>query len=507
MQTKSAAKLSKRQHLQGDKETRLNFIKITALFIGLFASLLAWGFSSPVGSSPDDDFHLASIWCGKGEQAGICQKGEKATSREVPLAIAESICFAYNSNRPADCQNFSLNSTSELYETERLNSSFTYPPVFYWTLSHFVTDNFEISILVMRIFNSLLFTALLFLAYLILSPQLRKSLIVTYGLVLVPLGFFLIASTNPSSWGIMGIGVLFLCIYGLSKEKKTSKIVQLSILAAFSFLLLVGSRGDTTFYALLAVGAAVYLSFPQNPLKWLKILLSASMIVIAVFAIFLSSQSTTALDGLDTNNPGQVGVELGKVFSNVLNIPSLILGIFGYWGLGWLDTPMPIVVWVGAFSVFIIFMFMGFGNTEFRKNIAAGIVFMGILIIPLWILFQSNATVGSYVQPRYIYPLVILLASIILSTGLEKIVLNMSQKTILFSFLFISNSVALHINLDRYISGLEDATWNFSNIYWWWEGFLHPGALWSLGVLAGGLFFWSMLSLLDNQTKQIEVSL
>jgi hypothetical protein len=301
--------------------------------------------------------------------------------------------------------------------------------------------------------------------------------------------------------------VLFLCIYGLSKEKKTSKIVQLSILAAFSFLLLVGSRGDSTFYALFAVAAAVYLSFPQNPLKWLKILFSVSMIFIAVVAIFLSSQSTSALEGLDTNNSGNVGVELGKVFSNVLNIPSLILGIFGYWGLGWLDTPMPVVVWVAAFSAFIILMFMGFGKTDLRKNVAAGVVFLGTLVIPLWILFQSNATVGSYVQPRYIYPLVILLAAIVLSNGLEKLVLTKSQKIILFSFLFVSNSVALHINLDRYVSGLEEATWNFSNITWWWEGFLNPGAVWSIGVIAGGIFFGSMLSLLDKQTKQIEASL
>ena len=34
--------------------------------LAAFAALAGWSLASPAGSSPDDDYHLASIWCAQG---------------------------------------------------------------------------------------------------------------------------------------------------------------------------------------------------------------------------------------------------------------------------------------------------------------------------------------------------------------------------------------------------------------------------------------------------------
>ena len=53
-----------------------------------------------MGSSPDDDFHLASIWCGLGEREGLCEAGTGDDSREVNRdLVVGSVCYAYAPER------------------------------------------------------------------------------------------------------------------------------------------------------------------------------------------------------------------------------------------------------------------------------------------------------------------------------------------------------------------------------------------------------------------------
>lgn len=60
------------------------------LGIGLLAiaGLGAWAFASPAGSSPDDDYHLASIWCAQGERDSICELTEHETARALPNQLS-----------------------------------------------------------------------------------------------------------------------------------------------------------------------------------------------------------------------------------------------------------------------------------------------------------------------------------------------------------------------------------------------------------------------------------
>ena len=99
--------------------------------VAAFVSLGAWALSSPIGSSPDDDYHNASIWCGQGFREGLCEEGSEDGAVVVATTlIANSACFAFHPELSGACPQ-----SSEPTETFRSNADGGYPPVFYWSMS------------------------------------------------------------------------------------------------------------------------------------------------------------------------------------------------------------------------------------------------------------------------------------------------------------------------------------------------------------------------------------
>ncbi|MEH6781437.1 MAG: DUF2142 domain-containing protein, partial [Rhodoglobus sp.] len=103
----------------------------------VFAALTAWALSSPVGASPDDDFHLTSIWCATGNSDYCAPSGDDGT-RLVPPAVANPACFAYDAEKSAGCQNRLDFTAGATQETGRGNFAGGYPLVYYGTMSMFV---------------------------------------------------------------------------------------------------------------------------------------------------------------------------------------------------------------------------------------------------------------------------------------------------------------------------------------------------------------------------------
>ena len=53
--------------------------------LAFWVVLVGWAMASPMGSAPDDDYHLASIWCAEGVAADACSdEGVDAQSLAVP---------------------------------------------------------------------------------------------------------------------------------------------------------------------------------------------------------------------------------------------------------------------------------------------------------------------------------------------------------------------------------------------------------------------------------------
>ncbi|WP_194397796.1 DUF2142 domain-containing protein [Microbacterium atlanticum] len=478
--------------------------------LSLAVTLLAWGVSSPPGSSPDDDYHLASIWCAQGIEPGQCEEAGAEVSRRVPAELVDWVgCFKFRPDVSAACPV----DVGELSSTKRGNWYVSaYPPVFYGTMSLFVTDDVSTSVILMRSANALLYVAVLAGLFFLLPRGLRPVLVWGAAVTAVPLGLFLIPSVNPSSWAVLSATGLWVAAWGFFRAEGWRKWA----LAGMTSLLLVvgaGARSDAAVYGVLALAVACVLSASRTRAFARDLLLPFGLVVIAVLFFFSGRQSAVVTSDTAASD-GDIPLSL-LAFINIKQLPELWAGVFGIWqvgGLGWLDTTMPGVVWVFALVVFGGVSFWGMRTGDVRKWIVVAGVSLSLVAVPMYILLNDGVVVGQFVQPRYIYPLIIVLAGVVL-IGLSGAALGLGrlQLVLVAVALAIAAGVALHVNLRRYITGLDNETFNLNDpIEWWWNAPVSPMLVWFAGSAAAALtagllvaFAWSSATAASARLAQM----
>lgn len=453
----------------------------------LLVALSAWAVSSPVGSSPDDEFHLASIWCSLGDRPGLC---ESVTGEPTERVIATELnrspeCFKFESAQSAACQQGLLAEFPATMETDRGNFAGSYPPVYYAVMGVFASENIAVSTIVIRLVSAVLFVGLSTAVFLLLPVRRRPTLLLAWAIGLTPLAMSLIPSTNPSSWAIISAGTLWISLLGFF-ETTGARRIGLGAIAVIAAVMGAGARADAAVYAGIAIVLVSILVFKRERRVLFSLALPLALAV-TVFALFLSArQSGVGTEGFgDHTLPHGMSV-LTLFGQNLLDVPTLWAGVFGFWGLGWLDTVMPAFVWVSAGLSFGAVVFTGMRSTNVRKTVAVALALAALWLVPTWILVQSKVLVGAEVQPRYIMPLLILLGGIaVLQVAPRRFEFTTLQLIVLGTALSLVNAVALHINLRRYVSGLDVFGLNLNhNVEWWWPTSITPMVVWMVGTVA-----------------------
>lgn len=450
----------------------------------LVLALAAWALSSPMGASPDDDFHLASIWCGLGDRGSLCEPGTTADQRTVPEDLTDaSICYQMKPDVSASCQEQEF--SSRLSSTERGNFTGLYPPFYYGFMSVFASPSLEVSAIVMRIVDAVVFVGVTSVLYLLLPIRRRNNLLMMWAVSVVPLGMFIIASNNPSGWAILSAGSTWLALVGYF-ETDGPRRWWLGGLAVLTALMGAGSRADAAMYNLVAIAAVFVLTAERTKSFWLKMILPAVIAIGSVLLYFSTTQSQASVDGLSHDGPLQ-GISRGMLaIVNFFDTPNLWQGVFGGWGLGWLDTSTPALVSVGGVAVFGAIVFAGLRSVSWRKCVAVLGVFAVAWLLPAYLLVQSETFIGRLVQPRYVFPVLVLGAGVALFAvdrrwmGFTKV-----QLFVVGAFLALANSLALHSNIRRYVTGADVRDWNLNrSIEWWWNMPISPMVVWGIGTLA-----------------------
>jgi len=475
-----------------DRPRRLwqRLVIIIATPILAFIALAAWSVSSPVAATPDEDFHLAAVWCGLGDRGGICENHGDPVKRAIPAALTDSNCYAFQPEQSAACWN---PERPGMTVVPRANVDGLYPRVFYATMSIFASPNLEASVMAMRLFNSAFAVGLLTAVFWVLPRRLRPPLLVSVLATSVPLGLFMYSSINPSSWALLSAATVWVTAYGATQTRGRQQIT----LAAFAVLGTVvgaGARADAAAYAVFGVMLAFLMGI--RSLRKLIVPLTAGAAVIVVAAAFYlsSAQSSAVVSGLSNNEPPLSGAQI--VF-NLLNVPTLWTGALGSWGIGWLDTVLPGVVWVLGTAVFAGALFVGITRPDWRRSVAIVLALVAMWAVPFVLLYQSNALVGTQVQPRYILPLMMI------AVGVASLRLDAerawSPARILLAggALTIAASVALRTNIRRYTTGTDGSAANLdANIEWWWPGAPSPTVTWIMGSVAfAGVFVLLLLAM------------
>ena len=300
----------------------------------LVVSLGAWIYASPMGADPDGNFHLASIWCGDGYKTGQCEPPNPESKDKIPkvVKVPNPVAIA-NGCKPgaaayaASCTN-ELVLQTQMVETGYNNQGRLYPNGYYWVASHFVSSDVVGTVLKIRIMNVMLFAFLIIAANFVLPIGIKRSLNVTHLVFLMPLGFFLIASNNPSSWAISGLGTFWAFLYGFLTIKNQKSVLATGALTVTSATMATQARADSAaFIAVISVivTAIVLIRSSSDRQQIYRRLVLPFIISILAFLAYTSAAQSSAIS---TGLLGDVSTGRDPLITllwNLTRLPGLIL--------------------------------------------------------------------------------------------------------------------------------------------------------------------------------------
>jgi hypothetical protein len=459
----------------------------------IFVTLLTWAFASPIGAAPDDDYHLASAWCvGAIAEETCARSAGHEDTREISGELTDVACFAGDPHWSAACQDaiFDGDMTDDTVTSSRGNFSGLYPPLYYAAMSVFTSGDVQLSALLMRVFTITLFVGILTALYLLLPTERRPTLVIGWVVTTIPLGTFLLASNNPSAWATIGVGTGWLALLGYF-ETSGRRRIALGGLYAVAVLMAVGSRDDAAVYVGLTTILVLVYAFRRRGGFWWEAAPPFALGVVVPAVVLLSRlgqrDSVGLPGGTSTADAAADGPPLsafGSLANNVMNVPLIWAGTLGEWGLGWLDTAMPAIVTFSAVMAFVMAGFLGIARTGRRKVIMVGAVVLALWLVPVLVLHRAGDLVGETLQPRHLLPLVVVLGGL-LALDAPATRWRRGQLLVVVAPLTIAHSVALYVNLRRYLTGIDTGGLNLDvDAEWWWNAPFSPMFVWGLGTFA-----------------------
>ena len=469
---------------------------------GVLAGLLttlAWALSAPLASSPDDNFHLPSIWCSHGYADDRCEEvpGEP-DARSVPAQASVAVtCYVFNPLQSAACADDVMSDTAARGVVEHGNwDQRDYPPVYYWLTGWFVSGDEVASVVMIRAFTGAVVIGLSALLLLLVPIGMRPAAGVPLLVSSVPLGLSILGSTNPSAWGIAGPAALWLALHAAyaSEGRRRQALCGVAVVAA---VVGAGARADACLFSAMAVVLAMILNWGRLRSQLLPTVTAVVVLVFSTVLFLRTAQAVAVTSGLDSaqvEGPASGMSNLELTLANLGQLPTLWTGFLGTTPIGWLDTPMPAVVSFLSIAALTVFLTLSWRRAPRPHQIALALSGAALFVYPLYILGRSHLTVGQGVQPRYLLPLAVIFIGLVVLTGGAR--LTRVQAWVIAGALAVAHAVSLHVQLRRYVTGLDVSNWNLDRkSEWWWDIAVGPTVVWVVGSLAFAWLAFTMLRL------------
>ncbi|MDR1214410.1 MAG: DUF2142 domain-containing protein [Propionibacteriaceae bacterium] len=466
----------------------------------------AWVVSSPIGASPDDDFHQASIWCPTpiGSHCPIGDvDGDNPGLVAVPQSLMASVCYAFQSDESAACVE-RYDDAVTVY-TSRIDNG-VYPGYYYDIMHLFVSSDSNRSVLVMRWVNLGLALVLLGGLGWALPLASRRLMIYTVLGTSIPLVLYLVTSINPSAWAIVGVTVAFLGLHGwFAGPSPLRRRVALGLGCAGALMASAG-RSDAGAYLIVVALALAIMHWPDWRQRRRR---AAALLVVMVIGLagFLSGGQLGALGGL---YPSAGRDPINVLATNVMNFPWLLSRFWGAErGLGWFDVPMVPLAYFPAMVVTTSLIMIGLGRTSGRKNLALIGVWGAVIGLPMFVLQRGLNYYYEGVQIRYVAPLIVVGVALALlrpdARGANS--LSRAQSLICYLGLVVAHAAALHSLIRRYVTGSDQPGFNLDRaVEWWRAGGPGPMLTWvigSVGFALVGLLFFAVRSARPSPPPQV----
>ncbi len=479
-------------------------LKRFALFVAALIAGAMWTISSPPGSTPDEDFHLGSIWCAWGVEVTGCVEGGKypdgvagGNVAVVPaLAPTSHQCYFIpqiggGPNTSAACQDKPENQTQNF----RTNSG-DYPSGFYSFMRLFVGPDSKQSVIIMRLVSLTICLLMIWGATLLLRPKESVRTLLYVMAVAVPSGWYFMASVNPVGVAAAATVSAFIAAVVVFRSlSRKQRVIAAGALVGY-VLIAMASRPDGLYMGLIAVLVALpSIRFSRRyATKYIVLVVVGLLVILAAAGTILFTQ----VFGIDPAKllPGDSSV-LPPV-TNILSLPDWYFGagsqVFGY------NLPYPSWVVAGRAILFGIMLAIAFRRSPWQRWSIVALAFGLGFAVP----FELNQ-LGLPLQSRYLLGLTFVMAACLAVTVHRSAIrLTRGQAFLIASIAAVVYSIAIHEVLRRYVAGADAPGWWLSGSQeWWWNSLpIGPDVIWIIGTLAFGVLIYGLARNAYNMPKQ-----
>ena len=363
--------------------------------------------------------------------------------------------------------------------------------LYYRLMRVFASEDTTRSILVMRLFNSILASVVFFFLLYVTRSRVRLAVVGSWTFTIVPVLISTLPQLNPRSWAFLGVMSSWAFLHsGLSTEDNDGDRRRLSyIFFAFTFLLAVCTRWDATLFVTFTSSVIVLGHlFKKQLLRWRHFFLVSIISITGYFAaITFSSRSAYFLK-----------VEFPPLYSKqqfflfmFVHIPE---NIFNAVGLGYRQDDLgPGLIGIIGTSLLVVFVVMTMRNSSKVQT--------SILVLYALLIFFAMFNVLDFgLQPPpgiYIAALLTaLLGTITLFSSQNDFLMStFTQRATIISVLSFSHLLSLYAKFESSVrEGVYTGTYEKLSLNggWWWNTPISPNFVFAIGGLS--FVLWLIMS-------------
>ena len=459
----------------------------------LFVTLAAWSVSSPIGSGVDADFHLGSIWCARGETKDLCESVDlAANTATVPFMF--QMCDGRNIYFWPKCEIASENNPTQSIRIANDKQQ----SVYYWTTHLFSSKNVNSSVLLIRLFNSLLASLVFFALLALSSDQLRKAIVISWTLTLIPNGIQLLSGINPRSWAVLGIMSSWAFLQAFLTENPHNRHKRYWQLGLYlcSIALTASARFDSLLFVCFVSAVILVSHFVDFESHLFK--RTVGIAGISVLAILALRSNPRMNDILSFSVPSTFSAPQYFLFE-LIHIPEFVAN---WWGFSASQQEnVPGIIGLVGVSLFAVFMYEMLRGADRRQVLAVSTLTMFTLLA----LFRATSSIGALIPLTGVYTFGLVAPIIGVAVVHSKNTVNRLTSSKMRS-LVVSWVGSIH--LLAFYGWIEFCTRRGVNTQffdtfsltgtWWWNSSFSPNVIFGMGSLAFFaflLFAWKSLEI------------
>ena len=458
------------------KQTRILIIATCALT----ATFASWGVSSPISSDIDVGFHFSSIWCAWGTHAGICETPDAA----VTAAFTDLHVLV-----PAYVQPSDGSRQMQLLNTAPQSQKSAY----YGIMRLFVTSNTTMSVLVIRLLNSLIAGMFFFFAMYLSRGRTRLAALTAWTFTLLPVLISTIPQINPRSWAYTGVMNAWLFLYVALTTNKDERLRKVGafVMYGLSCLLAIFSRWDATLFVLFSsaiIGLGVMCQRKLLTKRLVALMASISFVLIMVSRLVPRLRSFSSFSFPPLYSKQQfIAFQLVHIPENVANAL----------GLGFRQDDLgPGIVGIIGVALFTVCLVQALKNANKLQlfSLFTTLLFIGLSMFRVMD-FGIQPPPGVYVAALLT---VLLGATVLFATQNTTFMSTRNERTAVFVLLGLVHTLSLYAKLENSVRGGEyTGTYERLSLSggWWWNSPVEPNLILLFGSITLCIWMisaWSM---------------